>query len=402
MFNKVLILSASAGAGHMRAAEALEKAFVEQGAAREVRHVDTLQYTTAMFRKVYADAYIKLVNGFPTILGWLYDRLDDPEDDRRLSQILNKLNAVRFTRMLLEFQPDIAVCTHFLPSELVARQKRKGHLNCPLATVVTDMDVHAYWLCPGCEHYFVAIDETAVHLREMGVPEGDLTVSGIPIDPVFAQPKSKADMRRHYGLEPETTTILVATGGFGVGPIDHLIQSLLKIRHRVQLVVICGRNEELKIKLDDMAASLAGQRPEMPRMHIVGFTREMDQYMAASDILVGKPGGLTTSEALAKGLVMCIVNPIPGQEERNSDHLLEEGAAIRCNNLPTLAWKIDQLLDDPARLAAIHANVARLGHADAAHRIVKRLLTLETRTIGKPTPRQRLAGRQDSVAGRLL
>ncbi len=373
MLNKVLILSASAGAGHVRAAQALEKAFAESGSAREVRHIDTLQYTNAMFRKIYADAYIKLVNSFPVALGWLYDRLDNHLDDRRLSQAINKLNTTRFKRLLLDYQPDITVCTHFLPAEIISRLRLRHRLECPLATVVTDMDVHAFWLTEICEHYFVAIDETRQHLIELGIPAANVTVSGIPIDPVFAQPRDKAQTRQELGLDPQRTTILVATGGFGVGPIENLITSLLQMRHPVQLIVICGRNEELREELSKKIPTLT---PERHAALIVGFTKEMDKYMSAADILVGKPGGLTTSEALAKGLIMCIVNPIPGQEERNSDHLLEEGAALRCNNLPTLAWKLDSLLDDPTRMARIRGNIARLAHANAAHDIVRKLQTL--------------------------
>jgi processive 1,2-diacylglycerol beta-glucosyltransferase len=202
-----------------------------------------------------------------------------------------------------------------------------------------------------------------------------VTTSGIPIDPVFAEPKDKLEMRAKYGLRPDVTTILVSAGGFGVGPVEHMLKSLAGLKHPAQIVALCGRNEELKSRLESASARL-------PRSHHVtikpiGFTTEMDEYMSAADILLGKPGGLTTSEALAKGLVFAIVNPIPGQEERNSDHLLEEGVAIRCNNLPVLAYKLDRLLDDPARFASMQASAQRMARPDAARSIVKRLLELQ-------------------------
>jgi processive 1,2-diacylglycerol beta-glucosyltransferase len=153
------------------------------------------------------------------------------------------------------------------------------------------------------------------------------------------------------------------------------MESLLRLEHPAQVVVICGRNEELKQKIERLAArSNSGSKVAVKAL---GYTTEMDEYMAASDIVLGKPGGLTTSEALAKGLVFVIVNPIPGQEERNSDHLLEEGVAIRCNNLPVLAYKIDRLLDDPARFAMMQANARRLARPRAAHEIIEKLLSLE-------------------------
>jgi processive 1,2-diacylglycerol beta-glucosyltransferase len=168
------------------------------------------------------------------------------------------------------------------------------------------------------------------------------------------------------------TTILVSAGGFGVGPVEALVHTLLELRHPVQLVVICGRSEALKRKLDELAA--ARPRGVTQVLRVVGHTTEMDEYMAAADLLVGKPGGLTSSEALARGLPIVIVRPIPGQEERNADHLLEAGAAIRCNNLPALAWKIDRLLDDPSRLAAMRANARRLARPQAAREIAMTLV----------------------------
>ncbi|MBD0373093.1 MAG: glycosyltransferase, partial [Pyrinomonadaceae bacterium] len=347
MFDKVLVLSASAGAGHIRAAQAVERAFHEQRAAREVRHVDTLEYTNKLFRRLYAKAYIDMVNKTPELLGWLYDYLDKPWERERRRLALDKLNTRPFVRMLKEYQPDIIVCTHFLPAEIVSWLKAKERITSRQAIVVTDMDVHAMWLCHHYEQYFVALEETREHTIRLGIPADKVTVSGIPIDPVFAVEKDKREMRRKHGLSEDACTILVSAGGFGVGPIENLFHALLELRHEAQVLAICGRNEELKTRLE----SLASRLPNGARVRIkpVGYTTEMDEYMAASDIVLGKPGGLTTSEALARGLVMVIVNPIPGQEERNSDHLLEEGVAIRCNNLPVLAYKIDKLLDDAER-----------------------------------------------------
>ena len=373
MINKVLILSASAGAGHVRAAQALERAFTLTGAAREIRHVDTLQFTNKVFRKLYAEAYIDMVTGAPELLGWLYDALDTPWKKERRRLALSRLNTRPFVKMVREEQPDVIVCTHFLPAEIVSWLKARGKITCPQAVVVTDFDVHAMWLCHHFEQYFVALDETRVHLERLGIPAAKISVTGIPIDPVFAAARDRRAARERLGLDPDKVTILMSAGGFGVGPVEHLVESLLAVRSDVQIVVVCGKNEELKARV--MAVAKAAPKDGHP-LHVLGFTTEMDEYMAAADLLVGKPGGLTTSEALARGLVMVIVNPIPGQEERNSDHLLEEGAAIRCNNLPVLAYKIDRLLDDPERLAAIRANVHRMARPNAAVDIVKRVAAL--------------------------
>jgi processive 1,2-diacylglycerol beta-glucosyltransferase len=322
-----------------------------------------------------------MVNAMPEVLGWLYNVSDNPEWDDRLKVAFEKLNTLPFVKLLHDHKPDLTVCTHFLPAGIITWLRRMGQLRrTRQAIVVTDFDVHAQWICTKQARYFVALEETRAHLEELGIPAPRITVSGIPIDPAFAIAKDKAALREKYGLRREGVVILISAGGFGVGKIRLLIQPLLRLRHPAQVVAICGRNEELKAQLEDEAAALApGARVGLK---VVGYTTAMDEYMAAADLVVGKPGGLTTSEALARGLIFVIVSPIPGQEERNSDHLLEEGAAIRCNNLPVLAYKIDRLLDDPARLETMRANVQRLARPRAAREIVARLLKHEDSDSG--------------------
>lgn len=375
MFKKVLILSVSAGAGHLRAAEALERAFLQMQAAEEVRHLDTLAYTNKVFRHLYSKAYLEMVNKMPEVLGWLYDHLDKPWKNERRRLALDKLNTRPFVKMLKEYQPDLTICTHFLPAEIISWLKAKRRINCRQSIVITDFDVHAMWLCHHYEHYFVALDETRLHLEKLGIPPDKITVSGIPIDPLFAERKNMREMRAKHNLRQQVTTILLSAGGFGVGPVENILKSLIRdMRSPAQIVALCGRNQKLKNRVEQLAAGL----PQGSQLLIkaVGYTTEMDEYMAASDILLGKPGGLTTSEALARELIFVIVNPIPGQEERNSDHLLEEGVAIRCNNLPVLAYKLDRLLNDPARMNDMRANARRLARPYAARDVVTKLLAL--------------------------
>src|SRR5882762_7991971 len=379
MFENVLILSASAGAGHVRAAQAIEKAFVQMGAARKVRHVDTLDYTNVVFRRLYSEAYLEMVNSAPEVLGWLYDYLDQPwkKEGRRLA--LDRLNTRPFIKLIEQYQPEITICTHFLPAEIISWLTAKERLASPQAIVVTDLDIHAMWLCHHYERYFVALDETRVHMERLGIPAKKISVTGIPIDPVFTEVKDKGEMRRKHGLKAERTTILVSAGGFGSDSIENILTSLLELQRDAQVVAVAGRNEELREKLISLVACYPNKTTV--DVKVVGYTTEMDEYMSASDLMLGKPGGLTTSEALAKGLVFVIVNPIPGQEERNADHLLEEGVAIRCNNLPALAYKIDSLLDDEQRLATMRENVRRLARPHAAHEIVTQLLKLKSDSI---------------------
>lgn len=392
MLGRVLVLSASAGAGHLRAAEAIEKAISLRGLATEVQHVDVLKYTNQVFRHVYSKAYLDLVNRAPEVLGWLYDHLDEPGKNDPIRLAFDRLNANPFIRYLHRYQPDVAICTHFLPAEIISSLKAEGKVRVLNAVVVTDFDVHAMWLCRHVEQYFVALEETKVHLKALGVPEALVTISGIPINPVFTEPKEKRAMRRKHGLG-DRFTILVSAGGFGVGPVGHLVQALTRLSHPTQVVVVCGRNEALRAELGEKAKKLP--RHSSVSFKFLGFTSDMDEIMAASDLYVGKPGGLTTSEALAKGLPMVVINPIPGQEERNSDHLLEEGIAIRCNNLPALAYKIDRLIKTPGKLAQMSENAQVLAKPRAAFTLVDRLSAL-----CHPGTEQSRAGRYATATGK--
>ncbi len=367
MYRRVLILSASVGNGHTIAAESLKQAFEAKGLAGEVRHEDVLDFTNPLFRRLYGKAYIDLVNRAPELLGWMYDQLDEPWKNEKRRLFFDKLNTAPLVKMIRKYDPDWIVCTHFLPSEIVSDLKWIGKLNCPQAIVVTDFDMHALWLCRKFEHYFVALDETRAYLETLGFPAEKITVSGIPIAPLFSETKSKPAMREKYGLVTDIPTIILSLGGFGVGRIDAL-DALRTIRRPVQVLAMCGRNEELKNKRESVS-----RRDDLVRIIPVGYTKAMDEYMTASDLIVGKPGGLTTCEALAKGLVFVIVNPIPGQEERNSDHLLENGAAIRSNNPATLGYKIEQLLDDPPRLKQMQQNAFAFARPNAAMDIAEKL-----------------------------
>lgn len=368
---KVLLLSVSSGAGHIRAADALKKAFEREGSASSVVHHDVLKHSSSLMRGLYAKSYLKLVDVAPELIGWAYKRTDRPWKYIRRRTTFDRMNLHGMIRVIESERPSLVVCTHFTPAEVVSWLKAKGRLRCPHAVVVTDMDAHGMWMVPRCDRYFVAREETAVYLASQRVAAAKIRVTGIPIDPVFERPGDRLAARRKFGLPAKPPVILVSAGGFGVGPVERMFGSLRAMRHPAVIVALCGRNESLRRKLARFSRSSGPVR-----FRPVGFTTEMHDWMAAADVLLGKPGGLTTSEALARGLAFCVVAPIPGQEERNSDVLLEEGCGIRCNNLPALGWKLDRLLGDPTRLAAMRRNARRIARPRAAREIVRETLAL--------------------------
>ena len=372
---RVLLLSATSGAGHVRAAQALEKAFLARGDCA-VEHIDVLQHVSKFFQRVYDKAYISMVRRAPQLMGLLYDRTDQPWLHPRRRLALDRLNTGPMIRLLKRIQPDLCVATHFLPAEIIAWLIAKRKLRAHNAIVVTDYDVHAMWLCRTVDRYYLAIEEAAQYLAGIGVPKEKLRVTGIPIDPLFAKPVNKSEARKQLGLDGGATMVLISAGGYGIGPVQQLVKDLLALERPWQIVAIAGKSEKTRKHLEELAKT-AGKLPSgSPKLCPVGFTTEMDKYMAAADLMVGKAGGLTTSEALARGLPMALIEPIPGQEERNADHLLEAGSAIRCNNLPAAAWKISALLDDAARLEKMRDAASSLGRPRAAADIAEDALRL--------------------------
>jgi processive 1,2-diacylglycerol beta-glucosyltransferase len=370
---RVLILSASAGTGHVRAAEALEKVFRLRPDVGEVRNVDALRFTNRLFRDFYSKLYISLVQRAPTILGIVYNTTDEPWKTDRMRLMLDRLNTGPLVRFISKFKPDITVCTHFLPSEIISYLITTEKLDARLSIVVTDMDVHAMWLCRKFHRYFVALDESKVHLENLGLPGEYITVSGIPIDPLFGQAGDRDEMRRAAGFDTDRPLFLISGGALGVSPAAGVLDGLARLRHPAQAIVICGKNEEMKAGMEKQARALEAAHPGLS-FRILGFTDEMHRWMQMSDLFIGKPGGLTTAECLACGLPMVIVAPIPGQEERNSDHLLEKGIAIKCNEFTTLAYKIDGLLDHPEILQSMREKARWYGRPNAAATIVDTLL----------------------------
>jgi processive 1,2-diacylglycerol beta-glucosyltransferase len=368
---RVLILSASAGTGHLRAAEALAKVARQDDRIAQVVNVDTLSYTNKLFRRFYSNLYLQLIRAAPTFLGWFYENTDEPWKTDRMRVMLSRLNLRPLVKMIRRLEPDITICTHFLPAEILSVLIEKKQVDTKLSIVVTDFDVHAMWLSRAFHHYFVAIEQAKVHLALLGLPENRVTVSGIPIDPAFGERHDVPALKKKHGITPDRPVVLVSAGALGVGSAEHVVRVLGYMKTSAHIVVVCGNNPGLREEVLEQVGRLKASHLVF---HVLGYTNEMHEWMALADLFVGKPGGLTTSEALASGLPMLIFQPIPGQEWRNSDHLLELGIATKCNQITTMAYKVDELLSDPVRLRRMSVAARRLGRPSAAQTVVDTLL----------------------------
>src|SRR5437660_4852647 len=252
---RILVLSASVGAGHLRAAEAVELALRQVVPQATVRNLDVLTLTNAAFRRVYGKAYLDLVNKAPHVLGYFYDLMDQPSRSGRnrgdrLRLAVEKLNLKPFIQFL-EAEPwDLVINTHFLPAEIIASLRKQERLSVPQVTVTTDFETHRLWMNQPCDHYFTATEEGARYLAHWGVPAGNVTVTGIPVHPLYRTPTDRSACLIKHGLSGDRTVILQMAGGFGVGPIERLYRALLDVEVPLEVMVVSGRNEVVQSQLE--------------------------------------------------------------------------------------------------------------------------------------------------------
>ena len=358
---RVLIATITAGGGHLAAAAALDEAWKSSRPGDTVERVDFLKFFSPVHKKIHLDGYVKLVERAPELWGLVFKKTDNAKVARRMNKLKLAFpsgSRTRITKYLKQFAPDIVLCTHYLPLEALGhlRSKRDG-LRPLTVSIVTDFEAHALWMDSCVNLYCVAAEETKARLVARGAAAENVVVTGIPIAAKFsAKPDAKA-VRKNYGWRDDLPVLLVLSGGFGMGPVAEILAELDKVPQAFQTVVVCGRNEELR-------RTLAAQDRQHPT-HVLGFSSNMHELMAVADLIITKPGGLTSSEALALGKPLFILNPIPGQEAANSDFLLERGAAAKINRVEDLPYRVGQLLGSK-KLSEMAKAAKALGHPQAA------------------------------------
>ncbi len=368
---RIAILHATAGSGHKRAAQALASAIADLSPGATVREVDTLVFASRLYRGAYAASYNAMAARAPTLWGVLYHSWALAPVNRGTAPVrlgVDRLNLRRLVRVVERESPDAVVCTHFLPVEALSHGRARGRLDVPLYCVITDFTAHPFWAFPHVDRYFVASARVAEELAGHGVDRPRIDITGIPVDPRFARTIGREAARGRFGLEPDQPAVLIMGGGSGVGPLVDVAERIAASATRPRVVVVCGTNHRLRDQVDALPAAMIGQ------VRTLGFTHEVDALLEACDVVVGKAGGLTCSEALIKRTPLVLFRPTPGQEVRNSQYLESEGAALHAETLDEVEAAVTELLRDPAAAGGVREAQGRIAAPHASEIIARRVL----------------------------
>ena len=408
---RVLIYSVSAGAGHVRAADAICTAFKRFHPTVSAEHVDVMKLVPSSFKTAYADTYLKVVNSLPNVWGWLYAKADKVPPTSALVSVrkfVQRLNTQDILDHAAGRQPDVIIATHFLPAEIfsdLAKRRRafkskNGAALPKLAVVITDHDVHQLWIHPNVDRYYTASDEITHLLAERMGDSLTIRTTGIPCLPEFGElidEPARQRLRKLLGLaDAPSPTLLLNAHGCGVNgagaaaSLGGVVSNVLRKGAPKTVLVVCGRNAKIQ-----EALSAAIHVPPGCVVKLYGYVDNMHELMGIADLITTKPGGLTTSECLARCLPMVLVSPIPGQEERNAEMLLEHGCAVLARTPSALGYKLETLLNDPARLNAMREACRRTGRPHAAADIAADIMELckKNSTARIELPKTALAGR---------
>lgn len=376
MMGKVLIFTETIGGnGHYMAARSLEKALTEIDPKIETKLICGLSLVSRKLERAIRHSYLQTLRLAPKLWGKAYAR------EHKLSEVfqlpLGQLLAYYLEELIAQEKPDIVICTHAFCLSAIAKLKSKHAFR--FGAAITDFAVNGFWVHEEVDFYFVGHDELR-HQIHKDVHETEIIATGIPIDPLFSEVGKvpKRILRQKIGVQEELPTVLLMGGGMGLGPLDRLIEKIIaEFDDTLQLIVVTGRNEWLRKKCE------ASYR-NSPSIHVFGYVNHMPHMLAACDLIVSKPGGLTSSEALAMGLPILIIEPIPGQEERNSRFLLARHVALQVNNVAHICRYIRPFIEDPHFYERFKVRAQSVGKPDSSRRaaeVILRKLYQKERTL---------------------
>ena len=368
---RLLVLSAPFGLGHIKAGEALCQSYSDDFNG-EARHVDLLRYVSPHFSRWIEEIYSLMAKHSLLIYRLCYEMSDRPGPPGKKSELLFGLD--KYSALIDEFQPDAIISTHFFPAAIVSHMY--PHFPIPNGMVVTDYVTHHYLVNRHTDLYFVGHCDMIDKLKLNHVDESRIRVTGIPVRSAFESDLNRTAMRRALGLMTGTFTLLVMGGGNAFGPLADIIKTLGKLKDKIHVITVTGQNTKLFDQLKELYSemNISGL--------VLGYVDNVNEYMAASDLLISKAGGLTITEAMATGLPMIIIQPAPGQEDGNTFFLEKTGAGIHVKRVGDLDLVVGDLIKDPSKLQEMKHHIRKTFRSNAAHNILLEMNKLiEVRAI---------------------
>ncbi|MBU1998846.1 MAG: hypothetical protein KKE64_05045 [Candidatus Omnitrophica bacterium] len=370
MPKRVLLMHISKVSGHRSASIALEKTLKILAPDTQVLNINAFQYTSPIAEKIANRIYMTVINKAPGIWEYIYD---NPAFARRLEtwkNLAHKINNPKLKKLFDSFRPDVVACTQAYPCGMVADFKKTYCVDTPLIAVLTDFSPHRYWIYNQVNYFITPSHEISQQFMNAGIPENKLKCLGIPFEHKFNEPVDKEEVHKKLGLNSKVPTILIMGGSHGLGPIKNMLQSLDKANLEFQMLIVAGANMKLYQSLS------RDIRTFKKKCALFGYTDKVHELMSISSLIITKPGGITTSEALAKGLPMLIVKPLPGQEANNTAFLTLKNSAIEIEEIKKISLVIEELLKNPIKLKHLKDAALNLSKPNASMDIARLILGL--------------------------
>lgn len=367
---KILLMYITLNSGHHRASLAIESALKAVSPSIKTLNINAFVYTNPILEKVINRTYMGVIHNRPEVWEYLYDNPKVLKSVQGLRDAIHRFNSKRLKGLLEDFRPDAVLCTQAFPCGMIADCKKKLGMDMLLLGVLTDHAPHSYWIFRNVDFYITPSEMSKEHFVKNGVSESKIKAFGIPIDLKFSKVHDKNELRAKMGFDPEKPAVLIMGGSQGLGPVEDIVNRLEGIEIPFQLVVVCGMNKKLEKALSRRAARYRR------KFLVFGHIDNVDELMEISSIVITKPGGLTTAEALSKDLPMVIVHPIPGQEAKNTEFLLQQGVAVRAEDSEDIAVFVQELLLNTTKLDEMRKRSSELKKPNAAMDIAKLVLSM--------------------------
>lgn len=367
---RILLMYISEISGHHSATLAIEKTIKILQPDTEILNINAFHYTNPISEKIINRLYLGVIKRTPQIWDYLYDNPKVIKNIERLKETIHRYNCPKLKGLFDKFKPDAVACAQAFPCGMVADFKKTYNSQIPLIAVLTDYIPHSYWIYDTVNYYISPSQEVTSRLLKKGVAADKIKTLGIPFDPKFNERISRFEVMEKLKLDSSLPTLLIMGGGQGLGPIKTMVRALEKVKLGLQEIIVVGTNKKLYRSLKRRL------KKNRKKIIVFGYVDNVDELMSVSDMIITKPGGITTAEALAKKIPMLIVKPIPGQEENNADYLVQKNVALKLERARDINFVVEELLKDNPRLNRMRESAGKICKPNATLDIARLLLSL--------------------------